>query len=537
GEKILAPTIPCLRKDGTTFYADICTTRLQLDGTECNAGFFTDVTDREQAKSALRESEKRFKKLSNLAFEGILIHDMGVVIDVNESLTKLLGYTREEMIGKNIVELCVPREYHATIRENIVKRYAKPYEVTARKKDGTLFPIELEARSITGKDEEFRVAAVRDITARKQAEQALRECDSRYRLLIEASGSGIILLDGEGNFLIVNDRAAETWGMRPEDLINRNVKEVLPPEFADEALSIIRKVSETGTGLEQERFIESIGKHFIENIQPVFNDKKELLGVQVLTFDITERKRAEDALVRRAEYERLISEVSSGLVGLGMDESDTCIEGALASIATFFRADRAYVFLFRDGDARMNNTHEWCAEGVEPQIGNLKNITVGDELPWFTERIHNGEVVHVPDVSTLPPEARLEREHFKAQDIQSLIVVPIASGCRLLGFLGFDSVRERRTWTDDDQALLRIIGESFAHLIERKRAEEALRESEDKYHSLIVNIPDVVWTSDQNGKTSFISENIEKVYGYTPEEIYQEADRLWFGRIHPDDVD
>jgi len=289
----------------------------------CIAIFARDVTQRVQAQQALRESEERFKKLSDLTFEGILIHDMGLVIDVNESLMKLLGYTREELIGVNIIELCVPQEYHATIRENIVKRYARPYEVMVRKKDGTLFPIEIEARNVNVEDDEFRVAAIRDITERRQSQQALRESDSRYRLLIEASGSGINLLDREGNFLIVNERAAEIWGKRPEDLINRNVKEVFPPEFADEALSIIRKVSETGTGFEQERFIESIGKHFIENIQPVFDDKNKFLGVQVVTFDITRRKQVEEAL-RASEnrYSNLIESAPEGIIVARVDRPE-----------------------------------------------------------------------------------------------------------------------------------------------------------------------------------------------------------------------
>jgi PAS domain S-box-containing protein len=78
---------------------------------------------------------------------------------------------------------------------------------------------------------------------------------------------------------------------------------------------------------------------------------------------------------------------------------------------------------------------------------------------------------------------------------------------------------------------------AYIDITERKKAEEALKENEEKYRSLIVNIPDVVWTTDQNGQTTFISSNIEEIYGYTPEEIYEEAERLWFGRIHPDDVE
>jgi PAS domain S-box-containing protein len=74
-------------------------------------------------------------------------------------------------------------------------------------------------------------------------------------------------------------------------------------------------------------------------------------------------------------------------------------------------------------------------------------------------------------------------------------------------------------------------------IVERRQTERNLRESEDKYRSLISNIPDVTWTSDNQGNTIFISPNVAKVYGYTAEEIYKSGNSLWFGRIHPDDVD
>jgi len=168
--------------------------------------------------------------------------------------------------------------------------------------------------------------------------------------------------------------------------------------------------------------------------------------------DLSDLKRTEKALVRRSEFERLISEISSEFLGLPSEQIDSGIERALADIASFSGADRAYVFLLQDDGVLVDNTHEWCAEGIEPQIKHLRNIPLDEELPWFAKHFRKGKVLHVPDVAQLPTEARLDRAHFQAQNILSMVVVPMLLKGRSIGFLGFDSVRKYRTWTEDDRA-------------------------------------------------------------------------------------
>lgn len=188
-----------------------------------------------------------------------------------------------------------------------------------------------------------------------------------------------------------------------------------------------------------------------------------------------EHQQTEEALRYRVGIEHLVAQISSQLAAVSADAIDAAINQSLAAIGAFTGADRAYVFLFKNGDRVVDNSHEWCAEGVEPQIERLQNIVVAQELPWFTAQLRSQKVFHVPDVAKLPHEATIEREHFTAQGIQSLIAVPMEISSNLGGFLGFDAVRERRIWNSAEQALLRLIGDTFSRLLERKRAEDENR--------------------------------------------------------------
>jgi DNA-binding CsgD family transcriptional regulator len=95
------------------------------------------------------------------------------------------------------------------------------------------------------------------------------------------------------------------------------------------------------------------------------------------------------------------------------------------------------------------------------------------------DRLNAFENIHIPCVSDLPTEASAEKEILQSQDIQSLIVVPVISGGSLLGFMGFDSVRVEKTWAPETITLLQLIAEIFANALARKRAEEALKQSNE----------------------------------------------------------
>jgi diguanylate cyclase (GGDEF)-like protein/PAS domain S-box-containing protein len=191
GEKMLAPSIPCLRKDGTTIYADINTAQMTIDGRGCNVGFFTDITERRRMEEALRESEEKLRVITGSALDAIvMMDDKGKVAFWNPAAEKLFGYSRDEITGKDVHETLAPPQYHEAFKKGleVFRRtgqgaaVGKVLELTALRKDGTEFPIGIAVSSINIKGIWWAVATIRDITERKRMEDELRALSMKDEL-------------------------------------------------------------------------------------------------------------------------------------------------------------------------------------------------------------------------------------------------------------------------------------------------------------------------------------------------------------------
>jgi PAS domain S-box-containing protein len=225
-----------------------------------------------------------------------------------------------------------------------------------------------------------------------------------------------------------------------------------------------------------------------------------------------ERRRAEESIRRRLKFEKTVSDISSRFVGIF--DIDNAINASLTDMGRFSRSSRAYVFLICEDGTMMDNAHEWCAEGVSPQIDNLKKLPVA-EFPWWMKKLHKGEVIQIEDVSKVPAEAKSEREVLERRQIKSLLVLPLTVGGKPGGFVGFDNVIRTGTWGDDDLALLRVASEIMGNALERKRVEEALRQSEHSYRVLFESTLDGLIVMDiETMKVVFGNQTAAKLYGY-----------------------
>jgi len=155
------------RKDGSVRH---CVVHAAAIGADRLLGFLLDITDRKEAEEKLKESEERFRGLSEASLEAILIHDGGRIVDVNHALCELGGYSWHELIGRDAFGLVAPEDREGVYR-NLLVEQGRPYAIKIVRRDGRRVPVELRARSYRFRGQVLRVVALRDISERARAEQ------------------------------------------------------------------------------------------------------------------------------------------------------------------------------------------------------------------------------------------------------------------------------------------------------------------------------------------------------------------------------
>ena len=177
-------------------------------------------------------------------------------------------------------------------------------------------------------------------------------------------------------------------------------------------------------------------------------------------------------LERQLKLEQLIADVARKFVMV--NEVTDALNEALEKIGKFGNASRAYLFRIDRDNEVMNNTFEWCEEGVNPEIENLQGLPLSI-FPWWMNKLSKGEIIDIHDVSALGPEAASEKEILQSQDILSVLVLPVSISGELYGFIGFDNTRTLGEWSEEDLSILQVTRELFSNAIARMKSEQKLK--------------------------------------------------------------
>ena len=248
------------------------------------------------AKEKAEESEAKYKNLSNITFEGILIHNKGIILDVNLALEKMFGYSAKEVLGKSGLKMFISEKYHTIITENINKKSELPYEVEGVKKDGSTFPIEIEGRNIISENNNsVRVIAIRDITKRKKIEEQIKKLSTA----VEQSSNTIVITDLEGNIEYTNPKFTELTGYTAEEAKGQNPRILntgtQPKEYYTKMWKSIKE-GKTWKGEFHNK--TKNGSFFWEyvTITPIKDNKGKTISFLAIKEDFTAKKIAEQEI-------------------------------------------------------------------------------------------------------------------------------------------------------------------------------------------------------------------------------------------------
>jgi two-component system, sensor histidine kinase and response regulator len=197
-------------------------------------GTCTDITTDKENEEALRASEQRFRTFVDHAADAFFLHEAGTVrvLDVNRRACESLGYTRDELLGMTPADF--DPDYSPARRERVHRELdagkAAVFESRHRRKDGTIFPVEVKAQEFREGGQRFLVSLARDITDRKRAEEALRESEERFRGTFQNAAVGIAHSDLDGRYLRVNEKLCDILGYTRDELLSRKFQDLTFPD-------------------------------------------------------------------------------------------------------------------------------------------------------------------------------------------------------------------------------------------------------------------------------------------------------------------
>ncbi|MDK9724204.1 MAG: PAS domain S-box protein [Sterolibacteriaceae bacterium MAG5] len=266
-------------------------------------GVGKDVTAEIESREALAASERRFHEVADATFEGLLIHDYGRVVFVNQALAEQLARREDDIVGCSILDFIPAEEHSRLLGEMTQDQEFKHFETVALRAGGSRFPVEVFGKPFVFQGKPMRIVAVRDIAERRAAEKALAAQAAFLRILLDTIPSPVFYKNRDGRYLGYNQSFADTFGIGLQDYIGKTVFDIAPPELAAQYKAADDKLfANPATQIYEAQIATAQGRRDVMFHKAVFTDAAgNSSGLIGIILDITERKRSEDRLRRFQE--------------------------------------------------------------------------------------------------------------------------------------------------------------------------------------------------------------------------------------------
>jgi PAS domain S-box-containing protein len=429
-------------------------------------------------QSELRESKVRFEQLAEQA-RAITweVDTKGLYTFISPVAEQVLGYRQEEIVGKKYFYDLHPEDTRAAFKNAALKVFASKQPFLnvvnpVQSKTGAL--LWMSTNGIPLIDKQGNLIGYRgndtDITDRKKIEEALSQSDALQRILLDSIDAGVVVIDPTTHRIErSNVKASEMFGASVDQIVGCVCHKFLCPAERGRC-----PVTDLGQNVENnERTLlreDGSSMAIMKSIRKIQIDGHEKL---LETFiDITQLKQAESELEMQISMQKMLIKLSSAFINLPLEKVDAAIHAALGELGAFVGVDRAYAFEYIEDQQTCRNTHEWCAEGIEPQKDDLQSVPL-TIMPDWLDTHRKGKTIRIPDVFALQPEDHT-RQILEAQGIKSLLTVPMMDGTSCIGFVGFDAVRTPHAYTEAEKRLLRVFAQTLVNIRLRHAKENAL---------------------------------------------------------------
>ena len=203
------------------------------------------------------------------------------------------------------------------------------------------------------------------------------------------------------------------------------------------------------------------------------NKNDEAIGIIANIRDITNQIKAEKKLEKQLKLQSLLSSIAVKYINISTKDIDNSINSSLAQMATFVNADRAYIFRY-DWEKQISiNTYEWVAQGITEEKDNLQEVPL-ELMDYWPETHKKGKTIFIDDLDRLNHSPNVQKI-LRAQDVKSLITIPLMKENHCVGFVGFDSVQSQHIYSDSEQTMLSIFAELLVNISNRIELETNLR--------------------------------------------------------------